>query len=96
MEQRQSFDPPKTDPPHPKENNAHRELKEWLGLTLADLLLYLSWIPAGAIFFTTNIPIVVLFSLCSLILSLLSCKLGIYPDPSVLILASLTTRFPNL
>jgi hypothetical protein len=66
-----------------------RELREWLGLTLADLLVYLAAAAIAAMFFTRDVVIDAARAAVGLISSLAGCLLGMKRDPKL-------SRFTNL
>jgi hypothetical protein len=75
------------EPPSPV--SVKRELREWLGLTWADLLVYLAAAAIFAMFFTRVAVLDAVLAIVALLFSLASCPLGMRRDPRV-------SRFTNL
>ncbi|MBC7783899.1 MAG: hypothetical protein H7144_08660 [Burkholderiales bacterium] len=61
----------------------NRELREWLGLTLADLVGYIALAAAGAMFMVKDAMADVVLAVAGVVLSITSCPLGMKPDPEV-------------
>lgn len=67
----------------------NREQLEWLGLTPADLLVYLSIAAIGAMFFVEDATADAGLALAGLVLAVLACPIGMKRDPRV-------SRFTNV
>ena len=61
----------------------NRELREWLGLTPADLLVYLAFAAVGAMFFVHDATIDIVLAVVGVVLALAACPLGMPRDPAV-------------
>lgn len=61
----------------------NRELMEWLGLTPADLLVYLSLGALVPMFFVRDATLDALFALIALALAVAACPVGMKRDPKV-------------
>lgn len=61
----------------------NRELMEWLGLTPADLLVYLSLGALVPMFFTRDATLDALCALAALALAVAACPIGMKRDPKV-------------
>lgn len=62
---------------------ANRELREWLGLTLADLLEYLAAAAVVAIYFVKDPTADVVLAVAGVVLAVAACPLGMRRDPEV-------------
>jgi hypothetical protein len=60
-----------------------RELLEWLGLTMADALVYLAVAAIGAIFFVHDATIDIVLAAIGVVLALAACPFGMPRDPKV-------------
>ena len=72
---------------------SNEELRTWLGLRLADLLVYLSFIPLGAMFFIDTRAIEIGLAVTALLLSLAACVLGMKSSPKVSRAANAIKKF---
>ena len=61
----------------------NRELREWFGVTLADLLVYIAAALIGAMFFVSNPTVDILLALAGVFLAMAACPLGMKRDPMV-------------
>ena len=61
----------------------NRELLEWLGLTPADLLVYLAAAAIAAMFFVHDAATDAVLAVAGVALALASCPLGMARDPEV-------------
>jgi len=61
----------------------NRELREWLGLTLADLLVYLGTAAVLAMYFVKDSTLDALLAMSAIALTLAACPLGMKRDPQV-------------
>ncbi len=68
------------------------ELLEWLGLTPADLLVYLAIAAVGAMFFVHDSAIDLTLAAAGVGLALASCPLGMPRDPDVSNLTNVIKR----
>lgn len=59
------------------------ELREWLGLTAADLLVYLAAAAIGGMYYVSNPAGDIALAVAGVVLSLLACPLGMKRDPEV-------------
>jgi hypothetical protein len=62
---------------------ASRELREWLGITLADLFVYLALAAVAAMFFVSNRSADVCLAALGVALGVVGCVLGMKRDPEV-------------
>ncbi|MBN9520306.1 hypothetical protein J0H58_17545 [bacterium] len=62
---------------------SNRELREWLGLTLADLLVYLAVAAIVAMFIVTDPTADAVLAVVGVGLALAACPFGMKPDPKV-------------
>ena len=62
---------------------ANHELREWLGLTLADLLVYLSIAPVVAMFFVEASALDIALGIVGVVLAFAACPFGMKRDPGV-------------
>jgi hypothetical protein len=60
-----------------------RELREWLGITLADLLVPLAAVAVAAMFFVPDPAADIALTATGVTLALAACQLGMRPDPNV-------------
>jgi hypothetical protein len=60
-----------------------RELREWLGITLADLLVSLAAVAVAAMFFVSDPAADIALTATGVALALAACQLGMRPDPNV-------------
>src|SRR5262245_4306039 len=67
----------------PNQKSTNRELMEWLGITFADLLVYLAVAAVVAMFFISNLAANVALGFVALALSIAACPLGMKRDPGV-------------
>ena len=67
---------------------SNRELREWLGITFADLLVYLAVAAIAAMFFVTNPTTDIVLAVVGIALSIAACPFGMKRDPEV-------SRFTN-
>jgi hypothetical protein len=68
---------------------ANRELQEWLGLTFADLLVYLGVAAIVGVYLVPNATAQIALAAVGLGLAIAACPLGMKVDPAV-------SRFTNL
>ena len=68
---------------------ANRELQEWLGLTLADLLVYLGVAAIVGVYLVPNATAQMALAALGLGLALAACPVGMKADPAV-------SRFTNV
>lgn len=68
---------------------ANRELQEWLGLTLADLLVYLGIAAIVGMYLVPNAMAQMALAGLGLALAIAACPLGMKADPAV-------SRFTNV
>lgn len=61
----------------------NRELREWLGLTWADLLVYLALAAAVGLFFVKDATADIALAATAIILAAAACPLGMKRDPAV-------------
>ena len=61
----------------------NRELMEWLGITPADLLVYLAIAAIGAMFFVHDATLDLVLAVAGVVLALAACPLGMARDPAV-------------
>jgi len=61
----------------------NRELREWLGITLADLLVYLAVAAVVAMFFVSNPMAEVVLAVLGVVLAVAACPIGMKRDPDV-------------
>jgi hypothetical protein len=64
------------------------ELREWLGLTWADLLVYLALAAVAAMFFFSNGIVDALLATTGILLSLAACPIGMKRNPRLSELAN--------
>jgi hypothetical protein len=62
---------------------ADRELLEWLGITLADLLVYLATAAIAVMFFVSDPVVDVILAVLGVALTLAACPLGMKRNPDV-------------
>lgn len=62
---------------------ANRELLEWLGITFADLLVYLAVAVIAAMFFVSNPIADMVLAVVGVGLTIAACPLGMKRDPKV-------------
>jgi hypothetical protein len=62
---------------------ADRELLEWLGITWADLLVYLATGAIAAMFFVSDPTADIVLATLGVALAVAACPLGMKPDPEV-------------
>jgi hypothetical protein len=62
---------------------ANRELREWLGLTLADLLVYLGIAAIVGMYLVPNATAQMALAALGLALAIAACPLGMKADPAV-------------
>jgi hypothetical protein len=62
---------------------ANRELREWLGITWADLLVYLATAAVAAMFFVSQPVVDVVLAVIGIALAIAACPLGMKRDPEV-------------
>ena len=62
---------------------ANRELREWLGLTLADLIVYLGTAAIVAMFFVNDATVDMVLAGVGVVLAIAACPLGMKRDPEV-------------
>ena len=72
---------------------SNEELRTWLGLRFADLLVYLSFIPLAAMFFIDHRAIEIGLAVIALLLSLAACCLGMWSSPEVSRLTNAIKKF---
>lgn len=61
----------------------NEELLEWLGLTLADLLVYLGLAAAGTMFLFTSPAVDASLAAIAILLSIIACPLGMKRNPKL-------------
>jgi hypothetical protein len=81
MDHSNPFDAPKSDVSKIEETHRNRELREWLGLTFADLLVYIALALAVAMLFFDNIVLNSVLGALAICISIASCPLGMKRDP---------------
>ena len=62
---------------------ANRELREWLGLTLADLLVYIGIAAIVGMYLVPNATAQMALAGLGLVLAVAACLLGMKADPAV-------------
>ena len=62
---------------------ANRELREWLGLTLADLLVYAAGAAVVAMYVVKHSTAELVLAVAGITLSVVACPLGMKRDPQV-------------
>ena len=62
---------------------ANRELREWLGLTLADLLVYLAVAAVVAMYFVKDATVDIVLAGIGFAFAVAACPLGMKRDPEV-------------
>lgn len=62
---------------------ANRELREWLGLTLADLLVAGATLAVMAMYFANDATVDLILAVVAVLLTVAACPLGMKRDPSV-------------
>ena len=75
----------------PKHNS--RELREWLGLMPADLLIYAALLIGGALYFINNVPFEIGVSMVALALASASCAIGMKPDDQISAAANAAKKY---
>lgn len=58
-----------------------RELREWMGMTRADLCVYLAFVSLAAMFVVRNTTIDIVLSLATIMLAVAACYWGMKSDP---------------
>jgi hypothetical protein len=66
-----------------RESRESRELLEWLGITLADLFVYLATAAIVAMFFVFHSTASILLAILGVAFALLACPPGMKRDPEV-------------
>lgn len=61
----------------------NRELREWLGITFADLLVYLATAAIVAMFFVSDPTADFILAAAGVVLAITACPLGMKRDPDV-------------
>lgn len=67
----------------PKEDNTGAELREWLGATPADLMVYGSIAATAAMFFISNPFLDALLAVVGIALAVIACPLGMKRNPKL-------------
>ena len=76
--------PKATDQPRPNEKvSASRELREWLGLTPADLIVSVAVIALVAMYFVSDPVVDVVLAAIGLLLTVAACPVGMKRDPEL-------------
>jgi len=58
-----------------------RELREWMGMTRADMCVYVAFVSLAAMFVVQNTTIDMVLSLSAILLAVAACFLGMKSDP---------------
>lgn len=62
---------------------AHAEMREWLGITWADLLIYIAAAAVGGMFFVRDPNAVIALAVVGIAFALLACPLGMKRNPEL-------------
>lgn len=62
---------------------AKRGLREWLGLTPADFLVYMAAAAVGAMYFVKDVTAAAVLAVAAVVLAVAACPLGMKRDPEV-------------
>jgi hypothetical protein len=65
------------------ENFMNEELKEWLGIKPADLILYVAGAAVIGMYFNRNVALDIVLSIIAASLCVLSCVMGMRPEPGL-------------
>lgn len=67
----------------PQKHDSKAELREWLGLTWADLLVYLSIGAVVTMFFVRHATLDAVLAVLGVVLSVIACPLGMKRNPKL-------------
>ena len=65
------------------EPNRSREMREWLGITFADLLVYLAAAAIALMFFVSDRVVETVLAILGVALTIAACPFGMKRDPAV-------------